>query len=150
MRQQLEDRLGLLPNAPLPLQLTTKASSMWTELGHADTSSWKAKAHRLGERLMDRIECEEWSLKAVERGLVPPGLVQVAVDETDAQGRERVREAKTLQKDDVKARKEVVRSPPPRPRGRPRRARWVRALTGVARTRGCPPGPALLPAARRL
>ena len=82
---------------------------MWTELGHAKPTSWKARAHRLGEKLMDRIECEEWALKGVERGLVPPGLVQVAVDEQDASGKERVEEAKTLQDDGIKDREEVVR-----------------------------------------
>lgn len=30
-----------------------------------------------GERLMDRIEYEEWSLKTLERGSVPPALLDL-------------------------------------------------------------------------
>lgn len=112
LRLQLEQRLKLLPNAPLHLQLTTKFSSLWQELGHNEPKTWKFKAHRFGEKMMDKIEFEEWSLKTVEKGLVPPGLVGVASkespEEDKEQRKEKVEEAKTLQKDGVKQDKEFV------------------------------------------
>lgn len=62
--------------------------------------------------MMDKIEFEEWSLKTVEKGLVPPGLVGVASkespEEDKEQRKEKVEEAKTLQKDGVKQDKEFV------------------------------------------
>lgn len=45
-----------MPNAPMVLQATTKMTDLWNELGHAEKSSLKFKAHRFGEREMDRIE----------------------------------------------------------------------------------------------
>lgn len=125
LRLQLEQRLKLLPNAPLHLQLTTKFSSLWQELGHNEPKTWKFKAHRFGEKMMDKIEFEEWSLKTVEKGLVPPGLVGVASkespEEDQEQRKEKVEEAKTLQKDGVKQDKEFVS----------RSLWWARALVGA-------------------
>lgn len=74
---------------------------------------------------MDKIEFEEWSLKTVEKGLVPPGLVGVASkespEEDQEQRKEKVEEAKTLQKDGVKQDKEFVS----------RSLWWARALVGA-------------------
>ncbi|KAL7417880.1 mitochondrial K+-H+ exchange-related-domain-containing protein [Mrakia frigida] len=87
-RLLVEERAGLVPNAPWPLQLTTRATTFWNELGHAPEKSWKFKAHKFGEREMDRIEFEEWSLKGLERGLVPKGLLRAPQVENTVEDKE--------------------------------------------------------------
>ncbi|CED83216.1 Uncharacterized conserved protein [Phaffia rhodozyma] len=75
LRLKIEQKLDLLPSAPLPLQLTAKATAFWMDFGKPDAASWKQKIHKLGERWMDKIDFEEWSLKSVEHGLVPADLL---------------------------------------------------------------------------
>jgi hypothetical protein len=58
LHARLEKRFDLLPGAPLPLQLTSKATSFWATFGK-DVDGWygcKHKLYRIGEALMDRIE----------------------------------------------------------------------------------------------
>ncbi|GAA5997600.1 Mrx19p [Rhodotorula paludigena] len=47
-----------------------KAADLWAGLGKAD-GGWKRKTYDLGERMMDRIEYEEWALKAIDPALAP-------------------------------------------------------------------------------
>ncbi|BGO96027.1 hypothetical protein NBRC10512_002445 [Rhodotorula toruloides] len=48
-----------------------KAADLWAGLGKADEGTWKRRAYVLGERMMDRIEYEEWALKAIDPALAP-------------------------------------------------------------------------------
>ncbi|KAL8277591.1 hypothetical protein RQP46_010023 [Phenoliferia psychrophenolica] len=50
---------------------TNKAADVWSQLGQANEGSWKRKAYMQGERFMDRIEYEEWALKAIDPALSP-------------------------------------------------------------------------------
>ncbi|BGP20607.1 hypothetical protein JCM10213_007141 [Rhodosporidiobolus nylandii] len=52
---------------------TDKAADLWSGLGKAD-GGWKKKAFDTGERLMDKIEYEEWALKAIDPALAPRPL----------------------------------------------------------------------------
>lgn len=61
---------------PLSTRLLTKASNFWLGLGRDGEDGkklavfdWKRRTYTLGERLMDRIEYEEWALKAVDPSL---------------------------------------------------------------------------------
>ena len=50
------------------------ASDMWTTWGRPETASllnWKRRVHAFGERIMDRIEYEEWALKSIDQVLGP-------------------------------------------------------------------------------
>lgn len=44
-----------------------KAASTWEGFGKAAEGNWKKRIHNAGEKLMDRIEFEEWALKSVVR-----------------------------------------------------------------------------------
>ena len=46
----------------------TKASDMWLKLGEKDKTTWTYWFYKKGESLMDRIEYEEWALKAITEG----------------------------------------------------------------------------------
>ena len=54
-----------------------KAADVWYQFGQKDPKSWSFWIYKRGERLMDRIEYEEWSLKAIQEGqgvkIVPEG-----------------------------------------------------------------------------
>lgn len=56
----------------LATKATNKAADFWFKLGQAPDNSWKRKAYTTGEKFMDRIEYEEWSLKAIDTELAPP------------------------------------------------------------------------------
>ncbi|MCO5590881.1 hypothetical protein L7F22_044856 [Adiantum nelumboides] len=59
---------------PLVSRLMTRASNFWVSLGRTDVKSpldWKRRTYTMGERLMDRIEYEEWALKGVDPALGP-------------------------------------------------------------------------------
>ncbi|CAO1622508.1 unnamed protein product [Sympodiomycopsis kandeliae] len=63
---------------PLSTRILTKASDFWLALGRDGEDGkklavfdWKRKTYNLGEKLMDRIEYEEWALKAVDPSLGP-------------------------------------------------------------------------------
>jgi hypothetical protein len=44
----------------------TKASDTWLKLGDKPKDSWMHWFYARGEKLMDRIEYEEWMLKAIQ------------------------------------------------------------------------------------
>lgn len=60
------------PSADSPPSLITKAldksSETWLKLGEKPKGSWMYWFYEKGEKLMDRIEYEEWALKAVREG----------------------------------------------------------------------------------
>lgn len=59
---------------PLTTRLLNKASDFWIGLGREDQKSifdWKRRTYNAGEKLMDRIEYEEWALKGVDPTLGP-------------------------------------------------------------------------------
>lgn len=59
---------------PLASRIMQKASDFWIGLGKPDQKSfldWKKRTYVTGEKLMDRIEYEEWALKAVDPALGP-------------------------------------------------------------------------------
>ncbi|GAA5883980.1 hypothetical protein JCM6882_002091 [Rhodosporidiobolus microsporus] len=47
-----------------------KAADLWAGLGQAQ-GGWKKKIYDTGERMMDKIEYEEWALKAIDPALAP-------------------------------------------------------------------------------
>ncbi|BGP52070.1 hypothetical protein JCM10450v2_008041 [Rhodotorula kratochvilovae] len=79
----------------------SKAADLWEGLGKAD-GGWKKKTYVTGERLMDRIEYEEWALKAIDPALAPklrpssstssdsPSTTEKALGTTGKQPRETV------------------------------------------------------------
>lgn len=65
---------GQAKKEPLVSRLMTKASNFWISLGRTDVKSpldWKRRTYTMGEKLMDRIEYEEWALKGVDPALGP-------------------------------------------------------------------------------
>lgn len=63
---------------PLSTRLLNKASNFWLSLGRDGEDGkgvavfdWKRRTYTFGEKLMDRIEYEEWALKAVDPSLDP-------------------------------------------------------------------------------
>lgn len=59
---------------PISKRILTKASEFWIDLGREDQKStfdWKRRTYTLGEKLMDRIEYEEWALKGVDPAMGP-------------------------------------------------------------------------------
>ncbi|PWN19715.1 hypothetical protein BCV69DRAFT_271634 [Microstroma glucosiphilum] len=63
---------------PLTTRILTKASDFWLSLGRDGQDGkkvavldWKRRTYKTGEKLMDRIEYEEWALKAVDPTLGP-------------------------------------------------------------------------------
>ncbi|KAL9932185.1 hypothetical protein V8E36_008957 [Tilletia maclaganii] len=59
---------------PLASRLSARASAFWLSLGAPNTKStfdWKRRTYNLGERIMDRIEYEEWALKGIDPALAP-------------------------------------------------------------------------------
>jgi hypothetical protein len=59
---------------PLMKRLMNKASDFWIGLGREDQTStldWKKRTYNMGEKLMDRIDYEEWALKGVDPTLGP-------------------------------------------------------------------------------
>ncbi|KAL7423957.1 hypothetical protein Q5752_001542 [Cryptotrichosporon argae] len=53
---------------PLVQRALQKASDQWLKLGQKDKNSWMYWFYHRGEKLMDRIEYEEWALKGVVEG----------------------------------------------------------------------------------
>ncbi|KAF9257495.1 hypothetical protein L218DRAFT_110271 [Marasmius fiardii PR-910] len=54
--------------------IQTKAASTWSGFGKAPEGSWKLKVFRAGERMVDRIDFEELSLKGIDPSLGPTVL----------------------------------------------------------------------------
>jgi len=50
---------------------TNLATNQWEKFGKADKGNWKYKVYMRGEKLMDRIEYEEWLLKALDASTAP-------------------------------------------------------------------------------
>ncbi|KAN0062289.1 hypothetical protein ACQY0O_005470 [Thecaphora frezii] len=70
------------PRPPLSARLLQKASTFWIDLGRTDKKStfdWKRRTFVTGERLMDRIEYQEWALKGIDPAL-DPKLVAAEAD----------------------------------------------------------------------
>ena len=62
------------PKLPLTTRLLNRASTFWIDLGRTDQKStldWKRRTYVLGERLMDRIEYQEWALKGIDPAMGP-------------------------------------------------------------------------------
>lgn len=60
--------------ASLMQRIINRASDFWVNLGRTDVSStlnWRRRTYLLGERIMDRIEYEEWALKGIDQGMGP-------------------------------------------------------------------------------
>lgn len=59
---------------PLVTRVMNKAADFWVGLGREDQKStldWKRRTYNLGEKMMDRIEYEEWALKGVDPTIGP-------------------------------------------------------------------------------
>lgn len=54
---------------PIHQRALNKASEAWLKLGDKPKDSWMYWFYNKGEGLMDKIEYEEWSLKAVQEGV---------------------------------------------------------------------------------
>ncbi|SCV74612.1 BQ2448_7641 [Microbotryum intermedium] len=50
---------------------TLWASGTWEGFGKADEGTWKRRAYVIGAKFMDKIEFEEWALKAIDPALSP-------------------------------------------------------------------------------
>ncbi|BEJ14024.1 hypothetical protein CspHIS471_0311980 [Cutaneotrichosporon sp. HIS471] len=53
---------------PIYQRVLDKAADEWNKLGHKPHKSWMYWFHERGEKLMDRINYEEWALKAIHEG----------------------------------------------------------------------------------
>ncbi|SPO20042.1 uncharacterized protein UTRI_00436_B [Ustilago trichophora] len=77
---------------PFTTRMLNKASAFWIDLGRTDQKStfdWKRRTYVLGERLMDRIEYQEWALKGIDPAMGPhlmSGRPKDAVAETSDSG----------------------------------------------------------------
>ncbi|TKY90622.1 hypothetical protein EX895_000620 [Sporisorium graminicola] len=59
---------------PFMTRMLNKASAFWIDLGRTDQTStfdWKRRTYVVGERLMDRIEYQEWALKGIDPAMGP-------------------------------------------------------------------------------
>ncbi|GAA5927350.1 hypothetical protein JCM3775_002523 [Rhodotorula graminis] len=71
LRSSLASSTNDLPTTTRYLnKAINKAADLWAGLGKAD-GGWKKKTYLTGERLMDRIEWEEWALKSLDPALAP-------------------------------------------------------------------------------
>ncbi|KAI5479494.1 hypothetical protein MNV49_003436 [Pseudohyphozyma bogoriensis] len=68
----------------LVTRATNKAADMWAGLGQAKEGTWKRWSFLRGERFMDRIEYEEWSLKAIDPALGPKPWERVKKDDGES------------------------------------------------------------------
>lgn len=69
--QALETSSKWVPKGGWVSWIQTKAASTWSGFGKAPEGSWKLKVFRAGERVVDRIDFEELSLKGVDLSLGP-------------------------------------------------------------------------------
>lgn len=53
---------------PIYQRALDKAANEWNKLGKKPHKSWMYWFHERGEKLMDRIDYEEWALKAIHEG----------------------------------------------------------------------------------
>ncbi|KAK4046513.1 hypothetical protein OIO90_006542 [Microbotryomycetes sp. JL221] len=74
---ELKNPDGSPKKLPAITRATTWATNNWQKLGHAPEGTWKRKAYVgyavmvMGDKFMDRIEYEEWALKAIDPELSP-------------------------------------------------------------------------------
>lgn len=76
---------------PLSSRIMAKAAEFWVGLGREDQTSpfdWKRRTYSLGERLMDRIEYEEWALKGIDPALGPTLNPNERKDRSEEKGEE--------------------------------------------------------------
>ncbi|EST10009.1 Protein of unknown function DUF2343 [Kalmanozyma brasiliensis GHG001] len=62
------------PQLPFTTRMLNKASAFWMDLGRTDQTStldWKRRTYVTGEKLMDRIEYQEWALKGIDPAMGP-------------------------------------------------------------------------------
>ncbi|PWZ02628.1 hypothetical protein BCV70DRAFT_196871 [Testicularia cyperi] len=65
---------GATSGVPFTTRMLNKASAFWIDLGRTDQTStfdWKRRTYTAGEKLMDRIEYQEWALKGIDPALGP-------------------------------------------------------------------------------
>ncbi|RSH88439.1 uncharacterized protein EHS24_000984 [Apiotrichum porosum] len=62
---QQPDRATADGQASIVTRALTKASDLWLGFGEKDKGTWQRKVFERGEKLMDRIEYEEWALKSI-------------------------------------------------------------------------------------
>ncbi|CAK5262910.1 unnamed protein product [Mycena citricolor] len=60
-----------LPEEGLGRWASHKANTTWKSFGKAPDGTWKLRAFRLGERLMDRLDFEEVTLKTIDISIAP-------------------------------------------------------------------------------
>ncbi|CAA7262776.1 unnamed protein product [Cyclocybe aegerita] len=65
-----KERKGWLPEEGLVNYATQKAADIWAGFGKAE-GGWRLKTFQFGERLMDRMEFEEFALKSIDPSLGP-------------------------------------------------------------------------------
>ncbi|GAA5979364.1 hypothetical protein JCM5350_003881 [Sporobolomyces pararoseus] len=70
---------GEQPKLPLLTKATDKAADMWSGLGKGKPGSWKKRSYDFGEKMMDKIEFEEWALKSIDTNLAPKPWKRLAV-----------------------------------------------------------------------
>lgn len=65
---------GAKSGQPFATRMLNKASAFWVDLGRTDQKStfdWKRRTYVTGEKLMDRIEYQEWALKGIDPAMGP-------------------------------------------------------------------------------
>ncbi|GAA5883479.1 hypothetical protein JCM16303_003821 [Sporobolomyces ruberrimus] len=77
---------GQQPKLPLLTKATDKAADMWAGLGKGKEGSWKKRSYDFGEKLMDKIEFEEWALKSIDTNLAPKPWKRIASETAKAKG----------------------------------------------------------------
>ena len=83
---------------PLTTRLLNRASNFWIDLGKPGVKStldWKRRTYETGEKLMDRIEYQEWGLKGIDPALGPS--LQRRKDRREEQKQVEGQEAKGIQ-----------------------------------------------------
>ncbi|KEI40199.1 uncharacterized protein L969DRAFT_86822 [Mixia osmundae IAM 14324] len=59
------------PKASLITRATNKGGELWSKLGKGPPDGWKRTVFNTGEKLMDKIEYEEWALKQIDPEVAP-------------------------------------------------------------------------------
>ncbi|KAM0789869.1 hypothetical protein ACM66B_006715 [Microbotryomycetes sp. NB124-2] len=85
---ELKNEDGSPKKLPPVTRATSWAADNWQKLGQAPEGTWKRKAYVMGDRFMDRIDYEEWALKAIDPALSPKPWqkTKVATDQSGMKG----------------------------------------------------------------
>ncbi|KAK4046031.1 hypothetical protein OIV83_006420 [Microbotryomycetes sp. JL201] len=85
---ELKNADGSPKKLPPITRATSWAADNWQKLGQAPDGTWKRRAYVMGDRFMDRIDYEEWALKAIDPALSPKPWkkTQVATDQSGMKG----------------------------------------------------------------